>query len=141
PARQESEAGGRPFVVEAAFGLLPYDAPGRVLRVGLKWAPSLTVPVNDVHPTIEKAANDEGFSAFVGPHIVTPRLGFTDRGKAQCSLPLEVVAAVWSALARVVREVTKARKRQRRAEDQLTDQAYERLVRRERSRIKVKDAA
>jgi DNA topoisomerase VI subunit B len=135
------EAEGRPFVVEAAFGLLPDDAPGRVLRVGLNWAPALTMPLGAVGWALELAEIDDDVSAFVGLHIITPLIGFTDRAKAHVSLPREVVGAVESALARVTREMTKALRRQERQSRQIEKHAREQMLRREKRGMTVKEAA
>ena len=135
------EAEGRPFVVEAAFGLLPDDAPGRVLRVGLNWAPALTIPLGAISWALTNAEIDHDLLVFVGLHIVTPLVGFTDRAKAHVSLPREVVAAVESALARVTGEVTKQLRRQEREQRQVAAQARERMLRREKRGMTVKEAA
>jgi DNA topoisomerase VI subunit B len=122
-------AGGRPFVVEAACGLLPQrHRGGRVLRVGLNWSPALKVPLDEIYWALDEAEIPQSFAAFVGVHVVTPLVGFTDRGKAHATLPKEIRGAVEGAVEQATREITKLRKRQRREARQFSERERQRLL-------------
>jgi hypothetical protein len=121
------EADARPFVVEAALGYLPEGSKYRVLRTGINWSPCLQPPLDEVEEYLADALVDACTDVFVGLHIITPLVGFDDRGKSRISLPRPIKDAIQQAIASVTRKVTSLLRRQQRQEKQLRRKDLETL--------------
>lgn len=135
------DADGRPFVVEAFLALRDDDDAGRVVLCGLNWSPALSIPLGEIRGTLEEASIDDDVGVFVGVHVITPLVGFTDRGKARASLPRPITQAVSQAILSVSKEVTRQRHKQRREETRLNARARKFLTKHKAEKIGIRDAA
>ena len=140
--RVAGEVDGCPFVLEVACGWnAETEDRGRRVMVGINWTPALSSPFSTLLSILGEARVDRGDDVVIWVHLATPRPDFTDRGKSQLSLPLEIKES----LSRAVRLVTKVwtgmkldADRQQRVTDRQREFA---LQSQRRERISVKDAA
>jgi hypothetical protein len=117
---------GLPFVIEAAFGSLPYERRARVVRVGINWTPCLELPVASLSDYLAGKVMIDGCDpAFIGLHIVMPGVKFRTRSKSQADFPPDVIVAAERAIRLVAQEWTARRKHDRREEDRISRQRYD----------------
>lgn len=137
---KKGECDGRPFVVEAAFAVRSDCEHEREVVTGINWSPTLTNPFDvDLWNPLDKAFVDAGDPVVVLVHLATPRVVFTDRGKASARVGPEVREAIDSTIGTVTREFTKLKKKMRR-EEKAEQREYEQAYCARRSRYTTKDA-
>ncbi len=118
--RIEVDAGGVPYLVEAAFSWRP-TIEGRTLVAALNWSIAVTGnPFDALGAEGEglesllaqrRAGAEEPIAVFV--HVASPRLEFLDKGKSSVELPAPVDNAIIAA----VKYITEAWTKQRKAEE------------------------
>jgi DNA topoisomerase VI subunit B len=84
------DQGGRPFVLEVAFGMLT-DALtrqqfGRTVVAGINWAPALELPFEQLPFLLGHARADAADPVVVVAHLALPGVAFTDRGKGRADV-------------------------------------------------------
>jgi DNA topoisomerase VI subunit B len=113
--------GGRPYLVEAAFGVLNEDVDSDYFTeaqrfFAVNWSPALSSPFRFLdHKLIQEAMVEDGDPIVLAVHLVTPALAYTDRAKGQASLPEQAQQAVWGAVRAVTSGWLGAKKRTARA--------------------------
>jgi DNA topoisomerase VI subunit B len=142
--RAMGKSGGRPWVVEAAFGWCP-DLGYRRLVTGINWSPGLVNLFRQLlryggslDTLLERQRVDEDCVMVL--HLACPLVAYGNRGKSEVLLPPG--DDISDALTGAVEAVTKKWAAQRKAEER---HAYARLRRREAMtrtrRVTVKEAA
>jgi hypothetical protein len=113
------DIGGVPYAFEAAFGYCPDNETHRQI-VGVNWSPSLINPFRNLGPDgsldallAEQRAGKDDEPIVIALHLASPRIAYTDKAKSALVLPHPAVFE----LAEVVKSVTKAWAKVRRAEE------------------------
>jgi DNA topoisomerase VI subunit B len=127
---------GRPFVVEAAFAAACDERP-LTLRYGMNWTPSLSTDALG-HAT-ELGMIERHDPVMLAVHVVTPLVGYTDRGKRTAHLPLEIRSAILAAVIKVTAEWQRLKKRK--ARDERVTQKELKELSRPGKRVSLKEAA
>jgi hypothetical protein len=105
---------GVPYVIEVAFGYRADDAyeRGRDVIEGFNFAPAIGDSPFQLEQKLEHLYLTTDIPATVFAHLTSPRLSFTDKGKAKLNLP----ALVTAKLSEMVTAVTKTWTKQKLAE-------------------------
>jgi hypothetical protein len=97
-----------PYMIELAFGYRPDEAAiGRYLIEGFNFAPAIGGSPFQLEQRLAGLDVDEDDPVTVFAHLTSPRLSFTDKGKAKLDLPLTVAGEVRTMLALVTKAWTK----------------------------------
>jgi len=131
-----------PYVIECYFSIQSPDVGGRVISIGLNFSPVLKNPFPELLLGIlENNYVDARDTVLVAIHITSPRFDFTEHGKGRITLPWEVETALKKCLDSVCSDWKKAKKNLKR-EVQLSQKAYEKMLKDERAESwSIKDAA
>ncbi len=134
-------ANGLPYVLEVAFGIRSDDALhcGRSVIVGLNFTPALSIPIRELTEVLGEQRVDHDDQVVVRVHLTSPRLEFTDRGKATLGLDSEVSRDLRSAVC-FVTKAWKTAKRQADRNDRVRQKDLDRMLRRGRE-MTIKEAA
>jgi hypothetical protein len=106
------EHDGLPFAIETAFALSGEEEGSRIVE-GFNFTPAVGASPFRLEGKLAEQMIGEDDPVIAFAHLVSPRLEFLDRGKAQVALP----SAVAAKLGDLVRGVTARWRKQRKAEE------------------------
>jgi hypothetical protein len=98
---------GVPYLIEMAFGYRPASGYGRDVIEGFNFAPAIGGSPFQLEARLAGLYVDEDDPVTIFAHLTSPRLSFTDKGKAKLDLPFTVAGEVRAMLALVTKAWTK----------------------------------